>query len=335
MKAINWRDILWLMFARDWHWKALSLLIACMIYFSIRAQISHLQTFSVPVDVEFDAAGTGIVIESVEPRAVQVTLRGSRSDLNQQSLKTMTFDIRPQRRKKNVAPEDSEIIGLSRFRLRNAGALRTVKIDPDHVLVKFDVPMSLQLDIAKPEITGAARGQVKLVYDQTNAVVTGSRRLLAALTPDKVQVLPAPIDVEGRTQSFQTRVTLLPPGDATRLKVTPPEMVVNVQITNEKATSRITRVPVQILPAAENTRWACAPPLVDLEVTGRAEEVADLHAEDFSVTVNTAPLDRNAPTNQAAPLTVLVRQGTAVTATAVPATVELTPAPEPNAPDTD
>lgn len=236
MKTTNWRNILWLMFIRDWLWKLLSLGIACMIYFSIRAQISHHRVFSVPVDVVFEAAGTGVVIESVEPRKVQVTLRGSHSALNQLNSEIMEFSITPRRKKNNATTIDTETVKLRPFLLRNANRLRVVNIEPSAVQVRFDAPMSLQMRVAQPEITGAARGQVTLSYDQTNAVVTGSRRLLATLAPDKAVVLSAPIDVEGRTRSFQTRTALSPPGDQTRLKVTPSDMVVNVQITQEELT---------------------------------------------------------------------------------------------------
>jgi len=325
VQTINWRDILRMMFVRDWPWKALSLAIACMIYFSIRAQISHLRTVSVPVDVAFAVADTGFAIESVEPRSAQVTLRGSYSALNQLNPENMLFDINPKPRRNAAAQKDSETVKLSAFQLRNANGLRIVDIEPKRVLVKFDVPMNLTLGVARPELTGAARGQVRLSYDQTNAVVTGSRRLLATLAPDKVQVLSSPINVEGRTMSFQTRVALYPPDHPTRLKVTPSEMVVEVQITSEKTSARIERVPVHVLPAAAGgAPWVCSPPHVELEVAGGAEEVAHLGPEDFSVIANTMHLDPS-PTagKQIVTLTVLVRQGTAVTASAVPGSVEL------------
>jgi len=328
MKAINWRDILWLMFIRDWPWKVLSLGIACMIYFSIRAQISHHRTLSVPVDVVFEAAGTGVVIESVEPRNVQVTLRGSYSALNQLNPEIMQFDISPRRRKNNTAPADTETVKLRPFLLRNANRLRVMDIEPSAVQVRFDVPMNLQLRVAKPELSGTARGLVKLTYEQATATVTGSRRLLASVAPDKVQVLSAPIDVEGRTQSFQTRVALYPPGDQTRLKVTPTEMLVTVQISSEHTTTRITQVPVQVMPsAAGNAQWLCVPQFVDLDVTGAVEEVAFITQSDFSVLADTTQLDmEDVPIH--VQLTVFARQGVTATAVAIPASVELTPLTE-------
>ena len=330
MQTTNWREILRLMFVHDWPLKVLTLAIACMIYFSIRAQISHIRRISVPVDVAFATTDTGFAIESVEPRSVQVTLRGSHSALNQLNPENMLFDINPKPKKNDTAQKDSETVKLSPFQLRNvANGLRIVEIEPSKVLVKFDVPTSLQLSVAKPEITGTARGQVKLTYDQTNAVVTGSRRLLATLAPDKVQVLPAPIDVEGRTASFQTRVTLHPPGDQTRLKVMPTEMVVNIQITSEKTTARIERIPVHVIfPSDGKTPWEYTPQFVDLEVTGGAEETALLKPEDFSVIANAANLAPYTPDKQTVTLTVHMRQGTTVTAVAVPASIDLTPPTE-------
>jgi len=330
MRAINWRGILRLMFVRDWTWKLVSLVIACLLYFSINTQISHRRTLSVPVDVAFDSAGTGVVIESVEPRAVQVTLRGSYSALNQLNPEIMQFDTRPKRKKNNAAQADSETIKLSRFQLRNATSLRVVDIDPTRVLVKYDVPMDLTLGIARPEITGTARGQVSLSYGLTNAVVTGSRRLLATLAPSKAQVLSAPINVEGRTTSFQTRVSLYPPGDQTRLKVAPSDMVVNVHITSEMSSTRIEHVPVLIIAAAtDTTPWVCAPSFVDLEVTGAEAEIARIRPGDFSVLADATHLDGDTAGDRI-PLTVFARQGITVTAVTMPASVELTRPPSTN-----
>jgi len=312
------------MFVRDWPWKVLSLIIACMLYFSINAQISHLRTLPVPVDVAFDSAGTGVVIESVEPRSVQVTLRGSNSAINQLNPENILFDTKPKRKKNNAAQTDSETVRLSPFQLRNAGGqLRIVKIEPSEVLVRYDVPTALTLSIARPEITGVARGQVRLAYDQTNAVVTGSRRLLDTLAPDKAQVLSAPINVEGRTMSFQTRVALFPPGDQTRLRVAPSEMVVNVHITNEKSTLRIERIPVRIIAAPlDSTPWVCVPPFVDLDVTGEPEAIARIQPGDFSVLADATRFDGTAESTRI-PLTVFARQGMTATAVAVPVAVEL------------
>jgi len=331
MQTINWREILRLMFVRDWPWKLLSLVIACMLYFSIRAQISHVRPYSVPVDGAFDSGDTGVVIESVEPRSVQVKLRGSNSDLNQINPDILLFDISPKRKKNNAVPADSETVRLRTSQLRNANRLRVVDIEPPEVQVRFDVPASLQLNIARPEITGVARGQVRLLYDQTSATVTGSRRLLATLDAGTVQVMSTLIDVEGRTQSFQTRVALSPPGDPTRLKVTPSEMVVNVQITNEKATKRIGNVPVQVIPLPpDNPPWTCIPPTVELHVEGSPKEIANVRREDFSVIANVVEDDSENFPYQEIPLTVLVRQGTTMTATPAPLSIELRPPPDTN-----
>ena len=327
MKSTNWREVLKLMFVRDWPWKVLSLVIASLLYFSIRSQISHVRPYAVSVDVVFDAAGTGVAIESIEPRSVQVKLRGSNSGHNQLNPDFMLFEISPKRKKKNAVPEDLELIKLTAFQLRNSGGLRVVDIEPSAVWVRFDVPMNKQFSIAKPQVTGTARGKVKLTYEQTHAMVTGSRRLINELDPDKVQVMPAPIDVEGRTQSFQPRVALYPPGDPTRLKVVPTEMIVNVQITIEKATTRIENVPVHLIGDAA---WVCMPATVTLEVEGNPEEIANARQEDFSVIANATGAQTGA--HAQVPLTVLVRQGTTMTATAVPAAIELTLPPEQETP---
>ncbi|NLG02094.1 MAG: hypothetical protein GX565_18365, partial [Lentisphaerae bacterium] len=74
--------VLKIMFVKNGYWKLLSLIIAVLIHFSIRSEISHLRVVTIPVETDFDAASMGAAIESVEPRAVQITLRGSYSEVN-------------------------------------------------------------------------------------------------------------------------------------------------------------------------------------------------------------------------------------------------------------
>ncbi len=311
-------------FVNNGYWKLLSLVIAVLIYFTIRADISHVRMITIPVETEFESGAGGAAIESVEPRSLQVTLRGSYSEVSQLVAATVRCVVRP-KQKKNT-PVDTVEVKLGNSNLRGVGGVRVAKIEPAVVVVKFDVPMSLRLTVAPPSMTGKARGRVELVCDQTNAVVKGSRRLLSPLDAGKVQIQTEPIDVDGRSQTFSTRVKLLPPGDAVNALVEPPEMAVNVVIINEKATAKIERVPVIVSqPFAAPNRWRTEPEWVDVELTGRSEVVKAASFGQVMASVNgNIPLTPNA-TNEV-PVVVHVQQGLAVDeVTALPATVKLIP----------
>lgn len=313
-----------IVFVNNGSWKLFSLIIAVLVYFSIRADISHLRTLPVPVEVEYDAAQGGAAIESVEPRSVQITLRGSYADVNQLVPSSLRCVVRP--KQKTNSPRDAVEIALGSSNLRGVHGLRVTKIEPAVAVVKFDVPMALRLAVAPPELVGKARGRVELVYDQTNAVVSGSRRLLSPLDATKVCVQPETIDVDGRSQSFSARVKLYPPGDPTSVVVEPSEIVVNVHIISEKATVKLERVPVTVLqPFASRSRWKTEPEWVDIDLTGRAEVVKALKFGEVSASVSGNVAFSLAETNEV-PVLVHIRQGVSVDeVTATPANVRLVP----------
>ena len=323
MKVNAWVSLLRLMFLRNGYWKLLSLVIAVLVYFSIRAEISHVRVVTIPVETDFETTAGGAVIESIEPRSVQVTLRGSYSEVNQLVLSTIRCVVRPKQKKNSTLDTVSMKIGHTH--LRGVRGLRVAKIEPNTVVVKFDVPMSLQLAVAPPVLEGRARGRVQLSYEQTNAVVKGSRRLLSPLDPELTQIQTEPIDVDGRSQTFATRVRLFPPGDAVNAIVEPSDMVVNVMILSEKATAKIERVPVVVSqPFATASRWKVEPEWVDIEVTGRSEVVKAVTFGEVLASVNgTMPLSSGTVTNEV-PVVVHVQQGLAIDdVKAVPATVKL------------
>lgn len=324
MRANQWVSLLRMLFVNNGYWKLFSLVISVLIFFSIRADISHLRTIPVPVEAEFERVAGGAAIEAVEPRSVQVTLRGSFEDVNQLASSSLKCVVRP-KQKKNVLRDTVEVkIGSSN--LRGVRGARVIKIEPSVAVVRFDIPMSLTLAVAPPEITGKARGRVELVYDQTNAVVKGSRRLLSPLDASKVRVQPDAIDVDGRSQSFSARVRLYPPGDPSSATVEPSEIVVNVLIINEKATVKLEHVPILLLqPYGAVRRWKTDPEWVDIEVTGKSEIVKAVTFGDVTASVNGNMPESPAETNEV-PVVVHVRQGLSIDEVApAPTTVRLIP----------
>ena len=329
---MNLKDNLsWLkqLFVRNAFWKLTSLVLATVIYFSIRSEVSHVREVTFPVEVEQqEERGVnvmeGAVVESIEPQAVRVVLRGSYADVTQLSEKDLRCLIRP--RQKHGALLDTVRMHIRSSNLRGFRGARVVQIVPNEVNVKFDVPSSRQLDIEPPVVEGRARGRVELSCELTHAVVKGSRRLLSPLDPEKIKIQAEPVNVEGRTQTFSTRVKLLPPGEVPNGKVDPPEMMVNVKVINEKATARIDHVPIEILrpTGAATKNWKVSPAWVDVEVSGRAEVVQGIVFGDLLASVNgDIPVIAGVLTNDV-PVTIHVRQGVTVDELKIfPATVKL------------
>ncbi|MDD4101368.1 MAG: hypothetical protein PHU80_01885 [Kiritimatiellae bacterium] len=298
-------------FLRNGYWKLFSLIIAVLIYFSIRSEISHVRVITIPVDAEIDVDTAGAVVESVEPRSVQVTVRGSYSEVNQLSVANVRCVVRPKQRKGDML--DSVAVKIKPSNLLGVRGLRVAKIDPNPVIVKFDVPMSLQLPVAPPTVTGKARGRVELVFQQTNAVVKGSRRWLSPLDAETVQIGTEAVDVDGRSQSFNTSVRLIPPGGALNAVVDPSEMLVNVLILSEKKTIKIERVPVVITqPFPNGHRWRAEPEAVDVEVTGRSEVVDAITFGEIMASASGNGLPASLSVTNEVNVTLHIRQGLTV-----------------------
>ena len=307
MQLNKYKTILHMLFLNNGYWKLLALVIAILIYFSIRSDISHMKVISVPVEVTNDSSAGDAAIWSVEPRSVQVKVRGSYNEISEIADLTLKCAIRARHKSSSIM--DTVKVKIRAKHIQGVRDARIIKIEPSTIDVKFDVPISITLAVAPPSIEGNARGSVKLSYDVTNAVVNGSRRLLSTLDVENTRIQCEPIDVGGRLESYTTRLRLVPPGDAANVNVEPPDMVVNVFIISKNATTKIERVPLIISqPESSSNRWTTDPCFVEIEVSGRSEILKSVQFGDIMASVN-----GNIPfvpglTNEV-PVMVHVRQG--------------------------
>jgi len=315
-----------ILFLNNGYWKLLALVIAVLVYFSIRSDISHMKVVSVPVEVVNESDTGDAAVWSVEPRSVQVKIRGSYNDINAIADLNLNCVIRARHK-------SSSILETVRVKVRSGNIqgvrnARVVKIEPSVVEVKFDIPTSITLAVAPPVVEGNARGTVKLSYDVTNAVVTGSQRLLSNLDVKNTLIQCLPIDVSGRLESFTARLRLVPPGDASNVKVVPPDMVVNVRIVSENASIKIEHVPVVITqPESSANRWRTDPGFVDIEVSGRSDLLKGVQSGDIMASVNGNIPVVTGLTNEV-PVVVHIRQGLAVDSVkSLPDKVKLIPLP--------
>jgi len=324
MHLNKYRTVLHLVFLNNGYWKLFALVIAILVYFSIRSDISHVKVISVPVDVTNDSSAGDAAIWSVEPRSVKVKIRGSYNEISQLDDSTIKCVIRARQKSSSIL--DTVSIKLRSKHIQGVRDARIIKIEPARIEVKFDIPDSVTLEVAPPAIEGSAHGSVRLSYDVTNAVIKGSRRLLSTLDVENTRIQCEPVDVDGRLESFVTRVRLVPPGDAANVEIDPLDMVVNIYITSENSSTIIERVPVIVSqPDSSVNKWITEPHFVNIKVSGRSELLKSVQFGDIMASVN-----GNVPvvpglTNDV-PVIVHVKQGLAVdTVTSLPEKVKLIP----------
>ncbi len=331
MQLNRFKTILHLLFVNNGYWKILALVLAVVIYFTIRSEISQTRVVSVPVEIEKDSDEKRAAPWSIEPPSVKVSIRGSlvgTSDVADSAIQCVI-----PARQKNTSTLDTVRIKVRSKHIKGIRKFRVVKIEPNHIDVKFDASASRQLNVAPPVIEGTARGTVKLSYDVTNALVTGSQRLLDSLDLESTQIQCEPINVTDRLEPFTARVKLVPPGGSATLRVDPAEILVNVQITSKKEPRVIKGVPVVIsYPVGMPNPWIVEPESVDIEISGRSELVGKVDFSDLIASVNGNIPFTPGVTNQV-PVIVHVRDGLELDSVkSVPLKINLIPIALPKTP---
>ncbi len=100
-------------------------------------------------------------------------------------------------------------------------------------------------------------------------------------------VRTAPIEMEGRVQSFKVRKPLIPPGPGWAARVDPDRVMVEVIIGEQSASRRIEGIPLRVLVGAEGpAAFRLDPGTVDVIVQGRAEVLTLLEKDAFRAFVD-------------------------------------------------
>ena len=278
----------------DVRWKAAALVLAVIVFYTVRSRISDTVTLSVPVEAEKEP---GLAVLKAEPFSVRVTFRGAYSDLQQLGLREMRILLRP--RANDSGSSERVRVRPGDVRGRSSGA-RVVGIEPESVLLTFDRQDQAMLPVAPPPVEGKPlRGRVELDYSPRMVLVKGARRQLQEWKAADFHLQTQPVSVEGCVQSFTKNVEIATPGAAWQAEVVPREVSVKVNIVTEQSTREMRDVPVLIAaPASRKGAWQALPPTVQVRLTGRAEVVEAITPEDLVVLVDA----RRAPADE---LTVL------------------------------
>jgi YbbR domain-containing protein len=293
--------------------KLLALGLAVISFFAIRGATSDEETLEVPVEVKVEK---GVAVLAQDPLTVEVTLRGSREDINSLDPEELKVVVRP---KSSDPDQPEEIIMITTGDLEGAARLRVREIRPNSVSVTFDREASKMVAVNKPEVVGKPfRGKVEVEYEPMYVVIHGSHRGLK----ETEHVDTEPVDVDGRVQSFTKRVRVLQPGNAWVSRIEPPEVTARVNIFTRIVDRVWTNVPVQalVLPG-KRPAMRMVPEAVNVNVRGRAEIVEAMSNDWVKVVVDCMNLESGVTNRR--PAETLLPPGLDVTATIVPASIGL------------
>ncbi len=253
------------------HWIfsfGLSLLLATIAWYAIREAISFESVVrDVPIHTE---VGEDLTVLDQSPEVADVWFRGARDDLVQLDRERIYIEVRP------AAPQGAGARQVVRLGPRNVHVwtrARVVRIDPP--TVSFSVDRKGQREVTvRPEL----QDTVPAGYDVASVSCTPATVTLRgpqSLLEHVPYVRTAPIDLQGRVQSFRVRVPLVPPPDIPSARLEPDRVVVDVQLVEGSDTREFPDIPVMLLARPGKL---CAveihPATVTITLQGRPEALA-------------------------------------------------------------
>lgn len=295
----------------NWKLKLPAMVLAVLVVYEIREATSFEVPYDIPIKVE---VGEGIAILD-QPKTIRVLFRGSQEDLRRLSQKEIMAVVKP----KATDPAGSERITVKSGDIQGASGVRVVKMEPRTVTIAFDREIEKNLAVAKPQVIGTPLiGKVELDYQPRTVKIRGSNLRLQ----NKEEVNTAPVDVDGRVESFSKTVRVLPPRDTQVSEIQPAEVTVNVNIVTELVTREWKNIELCGIVAPGFAGEMCfEPSKVMVALKGRLKEIDNIVSNSVMAFVDCSGLRIGMVTNL--PVVVHIPAGMDVKAAVEPATVKV------------
>ena len=222
--------------------KVLAVLGAAVVYGFVEPLSAGIErTFSVPVRVLPEGGMTAVL--GVSPASVSVTLRGDAEDFTAFDADALRVELHPSTNQLAIVPDvDPQSVTNELSAVLDVGPqdvagvldkLRIASVAPASVKVEYDYMSKMPVYLAKPRTSGIPVQEGTAVASfHTNLALTafGSVKKLSAFGAKRILLPTDPIDVEGKTESFDTTVAVRPPEDSGIERVEPAEVPVHVEI---------------------------------------------------------------------------------------------------------
>ena len=216
-----------------------SMLVSAVLLAAVHTKVvttRHERTFPVPVFVK--SPNDSVAVASFEPVTVQLTLRGSQDEISSVDPARLAVELFPNAKKvekwEKAAEIRSQMVKIRSRNVTGTGKLKIVSVEPSRIDVRYDamVKWSMTGRIATPKLEGVPVQGSASVEMPTNVtvIVHGSESKIEAFRVKKILLPTSPINVEGKTESFDATVTILPPPDSGITKVEPAVVTVHVDV---------------------------------------------------------------------------------------------------------
>ncbi|MBU0713775.1 MAG: hypothetical protein KJ964_00275 [Verrucomicrobia bacterium] len=293
--------------------KILALLAAVVSWLAIQEIISFEVVLpDIPLEIRVEQ-GWAVLHQS--EHTVRVTFKGSQDDIGQMDPKQIKaiVDLRT-----NAIAGSGEIaVPLSAIKApRN---VRPIHVEPSRVQVSLDREQEKKVPVQSRAVGKPFSGEVEALICEP-AVVT--LRGPAQQLQQTEWVYTESVDVEGRVEGFTKRCRVLMPSDTWTPVIEPPEVQVNVMISERTETVEWNNVPVSVV-VKPQALWTVEvlPPRVRVVLTGSPETLEDLQALAPKAFVECLELDPSLTYDL--PVQVFLPLGKAVSAVVEPHTVRV------------
>lgn len=227
-------------FLHNIHLKAIALLLAILSW-AIVSQITNNETgiSEVPISITIPQ---GWAIRDQDVRVVDLTFRGTREDLLQLDERTVevVVDLRDEefltRRSIALTPR------MVNF---TAGNVRVTDIQPSQVELRFGREGSQDLPVVVTQIGQPPEGLTIESIQVEPAVVRlfGEQELLETIRSLQTE----PLDLSDRIRSFEQRLDINLPSESWVGRVTPPRVLVKVNLAGVTEERRFTNIPLLVV----------------------------------------------------------------------------------------
>ncbi|MBU4366421.1 MAG: hypothetical protein KKF10_04745 [Verrucomicrobia bacterium] len=293
--------------------KILALLAAVVFWLAIQETISFEVVLpDIPLEIR---VGKGWAVLHQSEHTVRVTFKGSQNDIGQMDPKQIKAIV--DLRTNSIAGSGEIVVTLSAIKApRN---VRPISVEPSRVQVSLDREQEKKVPVQSRAVGKPFSGEVEALICEP-AVVT--LRGPAQQLQQTEWVYTESVDVEGRVESFTKRCRVLMPSDTWTPVIEPPEVQVNVMISERTETVEWDNVPVSVV-VQPQALWTVEvlPSRVRVVLTGSPETLEDLQALAPKAFVECQELDPSLTYDL--PVQVFLPLGKAVSATVEPHTVRV------------
>lgn len=294
--------------------KLMALILATMTVYAIQRITSQTEEFEVPIVINVD---DGIAILKQDAKTAYITCSGSLDDLRRLNVKELKIIVNS---------KTTGIYGSERFPIgpRNVSVwtrgVKITKIRPGIVDVDFDREIEKQLAVAKPETVGKPLlGKVEVTYEPKLVTIKGPKSKLI----DQKILSTAPINVEGISASFDTKLQILTEGQSSVCHIEPQEVTAHVNIVTEAISKEWKDIKVMALIDSKSGKTVkFSPETVDVSLRGSPQTVNSISNEEISIFVDCITITK--PGSYKIPASIHIPTGINISAAISPPIINVT-----------